>query len=132
MRKVSEIEQFLCELFPLALAESWDNVGLLIGRRSALVNKVMTCLTLSPDVVEEACAEGVGSKGASQFAQLDQLMQAHAHQLPSQSETHDVELQHSDQRTEPQVHQRASKWAALLAAPLGCWERKGKSKGVHR
>ena len=60
MRKVSEVEQFLCEMSPLALAESWDNVGLLIGRRSALVNKVMTCLTLSPDVAEEACAEGVG------------------------------------------------------------------------
>ncbi|MEI8025048.1 MAG: Nif3-like dinuclear metal center hexameric protein [Pseudomonadota bacterium] len=60
MRKVSEIEQFLCEMSPLALAESWDNVGLLIGRRSASVSKVITCLTLSPDVAEEACAAGVG------------------------------------------------------------------------
>ena len=59
LRKVSEIEQFLCEMSPLPLAESWDNVGLLIGRRSASVNKVMTCLTLSPDVAEEACAAGV-------------------------------------------------------------------------
>jgi dinuclear metal center YbgI/SA1388 family protein len=57
--KVSEIEQYLCELYPLALAESWDNVGLLIGRRSASVNKVMTCLTLSPDVADEASEQEV-------------------------------------------------------------------------
>jgi len=60
LRKVSEIEQYLCEMSPLALAESWDNVGLLMGRRSALVDKVMTCLTLSPDVAEEGSGAGVG------------------------------------------------------------------------
>jgi len=39
---------------PLHLAESWDNVGLLVGDRGAPVVRIMTCLTITPDVVEEA------------------------------------------------------------------------------
>ena len=39
---------------PLALAESWDNVGLLVGDRRTTLSRAMTCLTLSPHVVAEA------------------------------------------------------------------------------
>ncbi len=39
---------------PLRLAEDWDNVGLLVGDRKAEVGRVMTCLTITPDVVDEA------------------------------------------------------------------------------
>jgi dinuclear metal center YbgI/SA1388 family protein len=46
--------QALAEMAPLALAESWDNVGLLVGDRRSTLFRVMTCLTLSPPVVAEA------------------------------------------------------------------------------
>ncbi len=44
----------LGQLAPLRLAESWDNVGLLVGDRKLATGRVMTCLTISPNVVEEA------------------------------------------------------------------------------
>lgn len=46
--------QVLAELAPLRLAESWDNVGLLVGNRAAPIHRVMTCLTITPAVVAEA------------------------------------------------------------------------------
>ncbi len=51
--------QALAEIAPLGLAESWDNVGLLIGDRKTSLGRVMTCLTLSPPVVAEAVQQGV-------------------------------------------------------------------------
>ncbi len=47
----------LAEIAPLRLAESWDNVGLLVGDRQQSLSRVMTCLTISPSVVEEAVRE---------------------------------------------------------------------------
>lgn len=44
---------------PQSLAASWDNVGLLLGERSGLCERVMTCLTITPEVVAEAVAESV-------------------------------------------------------------------------
>jgi dinuclear metal center YbgI/SA1388 family protein len=44
----------LAEIAPLRLAESWDNVGLLVGDRKNSVSRIMTCLTISPGVVDEA------------------------------------------------------------------------------
>lgn len=46
--------QALASIAPLRLAESWDNVGLLVGDRSTRAERVMTCLTITPDVVDEA------------------------------------------------------------------------------
>ncbi len=46
--------QHLAEIAPLSLAESWDNVGLLVGDRQATIGTVMTCLTITPEVVAEA------------------------------------------------------------------------------
>lgn len=40
--------------FPLHFAESWDNVGFLIGSPNSRVEKVMTALELTPQVLEEA------------------------------------------------------------------------------
>lgn len=51
---LDRICQHLAELAPLALAESWDNVGLLVGDRSRSVQRVMTCLTVTPDAAAEA------------------------------------------------------------------------------
>lgn len=47
----------LAELAPLRLAEDWDNVGLLVGDRRTAVSRIMTCLTITPNVVAEAIEE---------------------------------------------------------------------------
>jgi dinuclear metal center YbgI/SA1388 family protein len=57
---LSQILRFLDELAPSALAESWDNVGLLLGDASVEIRSVMTCLTLTPDVAAEALAANAG------------------------------------------------------------------------
>ena len=44
----------LARIAPLRLAESWDNVGLLVGDRRQFVTRIMTCLTITPNVVDEA------------------------------------------------------------------------------
>lgn len=54
---LQQLTTFLDEFAPPSLAESWDNVGLLLGDSAAEVQRVMTCLTLTPDVAEEAVAE---------------------------------------------------------------------------
>jgi dinuclear metal center YbgI/SA1388 family protein len=56
--KIQTVCQFLEEFAPLQLAEAWDNVGLLLGDRDAEVQRIMTCLTLTPESVEEAIDEG--------------------------------------------------------------------------
>jgi len=59
MSTVSEVIAFLEAFAPPELGEEWDNVGLLIGRADAEVDKVLTCLTLTPDVADEAINGGV-------------------------------------------------------------------------
>ena len=54
MTLISDVVQFLGEFAPLTLAEDWDNVGLLIGDVTRPVNRILTCLTVTPDVVAEA------------------------------------------------------------------------------
>ncbi|MFO0814778.1 MAG: Nif3-like dinuclear metal center hexameric protein [Gemmatales bacterium] len=51
--------QVLERIAPLSLAESWDNVGLLLGDEAQSVDRIMTCLTITPDVVEEGIAQQV-------------------------------------------------------------------------
>lgn len=55
MSSVQDFCRFLETVAPLRLAEDWDNVGLLLGNRDAPVKRVMTCLTVTPSSVEEAC-----------------------------------------------------------------------------
>lgn len=59
MPLVSDFISFLQEVAPLELAEEWDNVGLLLGRADQQVNRVLTCLTLTPEVAAEAISSGV-------------------------------------------------------------------------
>lgn len=54
---VEDFCQRLAEFAPLTLAESWDNVGLLVGDRRGAAGRVMTCLTITPAVVAEALRE---------------------------------------------------------------------------
>lgn len=56
---VGDVCQWLQSIAPLSLAEDWDNVGLLIGRRTDPAIRVATCLTLSGDVVESVIAADV-------------------------------------------------------------------------
>lgn len=58
MTTVADIQAFFESFAPVELAEGWDNVGLLIGRATAPVEKVITCLTLTSDVADEAIREG--------------------------------------------------------------------------
>ncbi len=51
------IEHIICvleQIAPLALAETWDNVGLLAGDRSDEVGRIMTCLTFTETTLQEA------------------------------------------------------------------------------
>ena len=41
-------------LLPQSLAEEWDNVGLILGDPERDANRVMTCLTVTPESVTEA------------------------------------------------------------------------------
>lgn len=52
--KYSQLESYLNSRFPLKLAESWDNVGFIFGKRNKNISKVLTCLTVTPNVVKEA------------------------------------------------------------------------------
>ncbi|HEY5312186.1 MAG TPA: Nif3-like dinuclear metal center hexameric protein [Pirellulales bacterium] len=54
MTTIADIAAFLQRFAPAALAEEWDNVGLLAGDRQQPAQRVMTCLTITPDVVAEA------------------------------------------------------------------------------
>lgn len=58
MPTVGEIAQVLEQLAPLALAEDWDNVGLLVGDADWPADRVMTCLTVTPETVSEAIEGG--------------------------------------------------------------------------
>ncbi len=51
---VRDVIDYLENLAPTALAASWDNVGLLMGDADRPVQRVMTCLTLTDETVEEA------------------------------------------------------------------------------
>lgn len=59
MATVSDVCRTLEELAPVGLAESWDNVGLLLGHRNWEVSTLMTCLTLTERVAAEAVERGV-------------------------------------------------------------------------
>ncbi len=49
-----EIMQWLEQLSPVSFAESWDNVGLLVGRQEKEVEKVMLCLDVTEDIIDQA------------------------------------------------------------------------------
>jgi dinuclear metal center YbgI/SA1388 family protein len=51
---VAEITAALEAIAPLDQAAEWDNVGLLLGDPAGPVERVMTCLTVTPDSVAEA------------------------------------------------------------------------------
>jgi len=60
MPTIGEVVDVLERFAPVALAESWDNVGLLVGDPSWAANRVMTCLTVTPTTVSEAVDQQAG------------------------------------------------------------------------
>jgi dinuclear metal center YbgI/SA1388 family protein len=57
MTTVADLCAFLDAFAPPALAAEWDNVGLLVGDRAQKVERVMTCLTITPAAAAEAIRE---------------------------------------------------------------------------
>jgi dinuclear metal center YbgI/SA1388 family protein len=56
---IQSVVTYLDAEYPAELAEDWDNVGLLVGDFSANVERLMTCLTVTPVVCEEAVTKKV-------------------------------------------------------------------------
>lgn len=59
MVTVSDIVNFMHDFAPPSLAESYDNVGLLIGDATRKVQKVLVCLDADGAVAQEAKEQGV-------------------------------------------------------------------------
>lgn len=58
MITVRTLCDFLKKLAPLNIAEDWDNVGLILGDEQSTVTRILTCLTLTSDVAQEAVDVG--------------------------------------------------------------------------
>lgn len=52
--KIKQLIDILNHIAPTHLAESWDNVGLLVGNTSANVRKAIMCIDLTEAVLDEA------------------------------------------------------------------------------
>ncbi len=57
MTLIVDITNWMESLAPLRLSAEWDNTGLLLGDSQRAVRSVMTCLTLTPESVQEAIDE---------------------------------------------------------------------------
>lgn len=57
MTTVEDVLQFINTIAPPAMAESWDNVGLLCGRKSRRVKKILVALDPFETVIREAVEE---------------------------------------------------------------------------
>ena len=58
MATLGEIVNVLEDLYPLSLAESWDNPGLIVGNPSHKVNKIICLSDPTLEAVEESCKMG--------------------------------------------------------------------------
>jgi dinuclear metal center YbgI/SA1388 family protein len=57
MPSFAQVTAELERIAPLRLAADWDAVGLLVGTRRDAIDRIMTCLTLTPEVAREAVRE---------------------------------------------------------------------------
>ncbi|SDK39470.1 Nif3-like dinuclear metal center hexameric protein [Natronincola ferrireducens] len=57
--KVKNILEIMEELAPKGLAMKWDNVGLLVGSYENSVDKIMVCLDITEEVLQEAIEKKV-------------------------------------------------------------------------
>lgn len=56
---LNDICMLMEELAPLNLAEDWDNVGLMLGRKAAPVKKILLALDMTEETVEQAINQNV-------------------------------------------------------------------------
>jgi dinuclear metal center YbgI/SA1388 family protein len=61
MTTVADLAAWLEGFAPRALAEPWDNVGLLWGDPASSIERIMTCLTVTPTTADEAIEDGAGA-----------------------------------------------------------------------
>ena len=54
MPTITHVTTALEQMAPLRLAAEWDSVGLLVGPRRPQIDRVMACLSLTPEVAVEA------------------------------------------------------------------------------
>lgn len=59
MHTIKHIVHTLEKIAPLSYAQTWDNVGLLVGDPKASVSSILICVTLTEDVLQEACEKNV-------------------------------------------------------------------------
>ena len=59
MPSLPDVVAALERIAPERLAAEWDSVGLLVAPRDAAVRRVLTCLTLAPEVAAEAVRERI-------------------------------------------------------------------------
>lgn len=59
MTTIDDVIRAMESIAPPSLAADWDNVGLLVGDRGRPATRVMTCLTTTAAVVEEAITQKV-------------------------------------------------------------------------
>ena len=65
MPTVADITADLDAFAPRDLAAEWDNVGLLLGDLAMPVQRILTCLTVTPEVATEAAtATAWGAAGS--------------------------------------------------------------------
>ena len=53
----SDVMEFLEQIAPQALAEEWDNVGLMAGSKNAGIKKILVCLDVTFGALKKAVAE---------------------------------------------------------------------------
>ncbi len=59
MLTCESIIQRLEDLSPVSFAESWDNVGLIVGRKDKAVTNVLLCVDVTEDIIRQAIHSGV-------------------------------------------------------------------------
>jgi dinuclear metal center YbgI/SA1388 family protein len=52
--KLREITDYIESIVPLSLQESYDNSGLIIGRKDNEINRALLCVDITEDVIDEA------------------------------------------------------------------------------
>ncbi|MDW7660003.1 MAG: Nif3-like dinuclear metal center hexameric protein, partial [Bacillota bacterium] len=58
MTSVNKILKIIDQIAPFETADSWDNVGLLVGNENQVVNRILIALDLTEEVLKEAIEEG--------------------------------------------------------------------------
>jgi dinuclear metal center YbgI/SA1388 family protein len=54
MAQCNDVIAAVAKIAPLELAADWDNVGILVGPKRETVERIMTCLTVTPVTAQEA------------------------------------------------------------------------------